>query len=168
MGRIKLSANFYLDEFTRSETAVRHGIAIIVVEGDPVYINLKRLCMYVLQPMRDALGPVHVLSGVRPVALNTLVGGSKKSQHITGQAADIVVANYTPLDVARWVYANSEDYDQVIHEFGQWVHVSIAAPSQWPRHQPLTAFKKPRLLGKPKTIYTPGLLTIDDALRAQA
>jgi len=165
MNRIKLSENFYLDEFTRSETAARNGITINVTEGSEVYINLKRLCTYILQPLRDNLGPVHVLSGYRPASINKLIGGAKKSQHITGQAADIVVSNRTPLEVAKWIYANCEDYDQIINEFGQWVHVSVSTPDQWPRNQIITAVKKPRLLQKPKTIYVAGLSSIEEAMR---
>ncbi|MDT8383020.1 MAG: D-Ala-D-Ala carboxypeptidase family metallohydrolase [Gammaproteobacteria bacterium] len=164
MSRIQLTNNFYLDEFTRSDVAARHGIVIDVQINDAVYLNLLRLCINVLQPLREALGPVHILSGVRPVQLNTLIGGSKTSQHISGCAADIVVTGHTPLEVARWIYYSCL-YDQVIHEFGQWTHVSTSAAVVFDRAQPLTAIKQPRLLRKPKTVYVPGLLSMEDALR---
>lgn len=44
MSRTQLSDNFYLDEFTRSQTAVRHGIDMSVRQGGVVYFNLRRLC----------------------------------------------------------------------------------------------------------------------------
>ena len=101
MSRIKLSPNFYLDEFTRSQVAVRHDITISVEPDSLVLENLRRLCVNVLQPLREALGPVHVTSGYRPLAVNILVGGSSRSQHIDGLAADIVVSGYTPFEVCQ-------------------------------------------------------------------
>lgn len=162
----RLSPNFTLDEFLRSETAVRHGIDMSVIPGGVVYSNLRRLCTHVLQPLRDALGPVYVLSGYRPDALNRLVGGSPTSQHINGLAADIVVRDRSPLDVARWIRSHLDTYDQVIHEFGQWTHVSVADAGARPRMHALTAAKVPGLIGKPKTIYVSGLLSIDETLRS--
>jgi hypothetical protein len=167
MSRIQLSDNFYLDEFTRSQTASRRGIDMSVGQSTVVYFNLRRLCRRVLQPLRDALGPVHIISGYRPLKLNRLIGGAHTSQHITGQAADIVATGHTPLEVANWLRAHVTGYDQVIHEFGQWVHVSIpsAALHEPARRERLTAIKVPRLIGnKPRTVYLPGLLSIEDAL----
>lgn len=163
MSRIQLSTNFYLDEFTRSQTAARHGIDMSVSLGGVVYINLRRLCHRVLQPLRRALGPVHVTSGYRPAKLNRLIGGSATSQHLTGQAADIVVTGCSPLEVAQWLRDNVKGYDQLIHEFGEWVHVSVpsAALPTPARMERLTAIKVPRLIGKPRTGYVRGIHTIE-------
>jgi hypothetical protein len=164
MSRVQLSRNFYLDEFTRSQTAARHGIDVAVIEGGVIYSNLRRLCLHVLQPLRDALGPVHVTSGYRPPKLNRLIGGSSTSQHQYGQAADIVVSGHSPLEVARWLRDHGKAYDQLIHEFGEWVHVSVPGSGKSPRNERLTAVKVPRLIGKPRTVYVPGLYTVDAAL----
>lgn len=165
MDRIKLSDNFYLDEFTRSQTAVRHGIDMSVIEGGLVYSNLRRLCKTILQPIRNKLGPVHISSGYRPLALNKRIRGSSNSQHLNGKAADFTVSGYTPLQVAQWIDENLPHYDQVIHEFGRWVHVSIASAHRDPRSSCLTAIKVPRRFRKPKTVYIPGILSIEDALK---
>ena len=168
MDRIQLTKNFYLDEFTRSETAARHGIDIIIEPGSEVFYNIKLLCELVLQPLRDALGPVHIISGYRPFEVNRLVGGSKHSQHIYGLAVDLVVSGYTPLEVSRWIKHNINDFDQLIHEFGQWTHVSIAGIGQPPRKQYLTAVKVKKFMRKPKTTYIPDVISIDDALKRAA
>ncbi len=164
MDRIKLSKNFYLDEFTRSQTAVRAGIVIEVTHPSMEFVYLQTLCAKVLQPLRDALGPVQITSGYRPPKLNSLIGGSSRSQHQYGQAADIVVSGYTPLQVARWIAENIRGYDQLIYEFSKWVHVSISGLHSHPRRQQLTAYKKKsRFPGlRPKTVYVPGLFAIDD------
>jgi hypothetical protein len=62
--------------------------------------------------------------------LNNGVGGSNTSQHLYGEAMDIVAkAPYTNADVYRYIRDNL-DYDQLIWEFGNsnnpsWVHVSF-------------------------------------------
>ncbi|PHS48856.1 MAG: peptidase M15A [Marinobacter sp.] len=156
---MQLSPNFFLDEFTHSQAAARHGIDIRVSEGDAVYDRLLHLASIGLQPARDALGPVFVSSGYRPEALNRAIGGSPSSAHIDGRAADIVVVGHSPLAVAQWFADSDVPFDQVIHEFGRWVHVGMARPSETPRRQLLTAVRKPG-----RTIYVRGLHSVDDAL----
>ena len=153
MDRVKLSKNFYLDEFQVSQTAARNGIDMSVTEEQKEWLEL--LCDRILQPVRNHFGPVSISSGYRPPKLNKLIGGSKTSQHMLCQAADFNVPGHTPLEVARWISLNCE-FDQVIHEFGRWVHASVA---QYPRLQELTAMKVPGLI-KPKTKYVPGLVDI--------
>ncbi len=154
-----LSQNFHLSEFLRSQTAARHDIDM--TPTPEVVDNLRRLCTDVLQPLRDALGPVHITSGYRPPKLNRLIGGSTTSQHVYGHAADLVVTGHTPLEVSRWIRDHLDTFDQVIHEFGEWVHVSVPAGFESPRRQALTAVISKSALGKQRTIYTTGLLEVE-------
>lgn len=151
MDRIQLSANFFLDEFTRSQTAARHGVDMSVPLS--VRENLQTLCERVLQPIRDALGPVYITSGYRPKKLNNLIGGLQRSQHIIGAAADILVTGCAPIDVCQWVADNLQDYDQCILEYGQWTHVSIGHPGKVPREQDLTSY---RHIKESRTCYLRG------------
>lgn len=122
MQDVKLSENFMLSEFTRSETAIRKYLPN---EPGPHHVeNLKLLCKHVLQPLRDKLGPVIILSGYRSRPVNTAIGGSPNSQHMQGQAADIRVLGKSVEEVTEWIKANVKKYDQLIHEFGEWTHVS--------------------------------------------
>jgi hypothetical protein len=59
-----------------------------------------------------------------------------------GRAADIIVNGRTPLEVAQTIRDMELPYDQVIHEFGQWVHVGIPEEEDNARLQELTAYKK--------------------------
>ncbi|MGI1671964.1 MAG: hypothetical protein K6L74_16800 [Neptuniibacter sp.] len=184
MDRIQLSTNFYLDEFLVSETAARHGITISVEPGSEVFKNLERLCKKVLQPIRDHFGvSVTILSGYRPPKVNRLVGGSRRSAHMQGLAADIRVAGVSPYRVSVWVADNLESrrynsrrmqlvnkrlpVDQCIHEFGQWVHLGMIAQPHPPRLQLLTAYKrKSRIPGRrPKTVYVQGIHRISDLIK---
>jgi zinc D-Ala-D-Ala carboxypeptidase len=124
--RIMLGKNFSLDEFTRSKIANQQGISN---NPGPIEIaNLQALVTNVLQPLRDALKvPINVTSGYRSLMLNNAIGGAANSQHMQGQAADIV-SN----DNARMFnyIKNNLPYDQLIWEAGNdsqpdWVHVSF-------------------------------------------
>lgn len=137
---IRLSKNFALSEFLRSDAAARHGIDMT---PSPAIINeLEKLCTLILQPLRDAMGPVVITSGYRPAALNLLIGGSTHSQHCKGQAADITMPGASVLEVCQWLSKNTP-FDQCIHEFGQWCHVSASPDYRSPRRQLLTASRTP-------------------------
>jgi len=154
----QLSKNFYLDEFTRSQTAVRHGINIIVQEGSEKFLKLQLLCQNILQPLRDEIGPITITSGYRPVRLNRLIGGSTNSQHCRCEAVDFVASPLNPFDICQTIIDLELPFDQLIHEFGRWVHVSFV--SEGGRREVLTAYKQDRLIGKPPTLYQAGLHTI--------
>jgi zinc D-Ala-D-Ala carboxypeptidase len=133
-----LSKHFTLDELIRSDAAIRRGIPNIPTEE--VVQNLVTLCNTILEPLRMRLGkPIIITSGYRSPEVNALIGGSRTSQHMTGQAADFHIDGMTPLQVVRWIVDSSRlPYDQVIEEFGTWVHVSWATR---PRTMALVAFK---------------------------
>lgn len=96
---MKLSPHFSLEEFTYSSTALARGIDNNVPNK---YINsLINLCNHCLEPLRDAVKePVIISSGYRCQTLNNIVGGSKNSQHMKGEAADIYVDN--TLKLRQW------------------------------------------------------------------
>ena len=144
-----LSENFTLDEFVFSQTAARLGI-----DNTPtpqVLANLKRLAQ-VLEQVRSALGgvPVLISSGYRSPALNKAVKGSRNSAHVLGLAVDFTAPRFgTVLQTAKAAAACGAPYDQIIHEFGRWVHLAIPAAGQEARAETLTI----QVAG----VYTPGL-----------
>ena len=92
---LQLSENFWLSEFLASQTAKRRP----EVAGDqfepPAEIieNLEYLCGCTVQPLRTLLKtPMRISSGFRSAELNTAIGGSESSQHVRGEAADIVMS----------------------------------------------------------------------------
>ena len=99
MTDIRLSEHFLLSEFTRSSTAERLGICN---ELDPFYpthkdiiANLRNLCEQVLEPLRAYVRqPIIISSGYRSPALNQALRGAPRSQHLTGEAADIRLPTY--------------------------------------------------------------------------
>ena len=125
---MKLSKNFSLAEFTKSQTAERKGL-----DNTPSGEHLEAavtLFENVVQKVRDHFGPTVLNSGYRGPELNEAVGGSSKSQHCKGQAADIEVPGVPNAELAEWIKENC-DFDQLILEFytpgipdSGWVHVS--------------------------------------------
>ncbi|QBF27687.1 peptidase M15 [Pseudomonas tructae] len=129
-----LTEHFTLEELTVSETAARRGIDN---QPDPRALdNLRRLCA-TLEQVRELVGaPVLISSGFRALALNEAIGGSSGSAHIEGLAADFNVPGLTPAALARWVADSHLLFDQLILEYDQWVHLSVASGQQ--RRQVLT------------------------------
>lgn len=123
---MQLTKNFKLEEFEKSDTAQRKGIDNSIPAD--LIPNLKALCENVLQPLRDAVGvPVKISSGYRCPALNKAVGGSASSQHMRGEAADIVIPDKkTGLQWFEWMRTHLT-YNQLIWETnskgGSWIHV---------------------------------------------
>jgi hypothetical protein len=103
--------------------------------------NLLRLARG-LDRVRRLLGrPLEISSGYRSPALNREVGGSPRSRHQAGLAADFVCKPYgTPYRLcARLVHARVP-FDQLIYEYGDdadggWVHISFGRRA---RRQTLT------------------------------
>lgn len=80
---------FSYDEFVASVTAKNYGIDNRI-PNDKVRKNIRNLVGAVLDPLRELVGqPIFITSGYRCNELNRLLKGSKNSQHMTGEAADI-------------------------------------------------------------------------------
>lgn len=80
---------FRYDEFEFSATAREHCIDN-VIPNDNVRKNICALVGEVLEPLRELVGmPIYVTSGYRCKELNKVLKGSKNSQHMKGEAADI-------------------------------------------------------------------------------
>ena len=68
---------------------------------DDVYKNIQELAEN-LQIIRDQLQePIKINSAYRCENHNRKIGGTSKSQHLKGKAADIVVKNLTPDEVVN-------------------------------------------------------------------
>ena len=124
---MKLSDNFKLQEFTRSETAKRLNI-----DNSPAELelaNLKRLASEII-----------ITSGYRCNKLNSAIGSKPTSRHVLGLACDFFIHG---LEIKEIVQIIKDSYladlvDQCICEFDDWVHLSIAEDNVEPRKMFLT------------------------------
>jgi hypothetical protein len=143
---MNLSPNFTLEEATFSETAIRLGI-----NNQP---NAQQLANMVsaaaqLEAVRAFSGPLRVNSWLRLPEVNVAVGGARASSHMDGWAIDCSSTTHTPYQLCQMVKSAGIKFDQMIHEYGRWMHISFAPEM---RQQELTIFK-------PEGKYKPGILT---------
>ena len=77
--------------------------------------RLTALCADALEPARALLAvPLKVTSGYRSPALNAAIGGPPTSQHMKGEAADVVPLGVDAADAMRAIVGSDIPYDQVI------------------------------------------------------
>lgn len=145
----RLSPHFSLAEMTVSATGSRLGLSNL--PGPRELATLTRTAER-MEEVRALLGnlPILVSSGYRSPAVNHAVGGSSSSAHMTGHAVDFICPAFgSPAKVAAHLARNLTAFDQIIEEFGDWVHIGFG-PGQ--RRQLLTAR---RIRGR--TRYTAGI-----------
>lgn len=151
---MKFPPHFSLEELVRSQTATNKGIDNTPNESQ--LSNLFKVAWF-LESLRSRIVMQHgrtwinVSSGFRCKELNTSIGGSRTSAHMEGLAADISCPVLTPLELAKFIRDEMEDYDQIIHEFERWVHIGLS--KDVPRLKLLTAVKE-----SGKTRYKVGLV----------
>jgi len=142
---MQLTRHFTLEEFSVSEVALREGI-----DNAPppeVVANLLRLAR-LLEKVRVVLKkPMRITSGFRCPELNARIGGSKTSAHLDGRAADFICPAFgTPYAVAKKIAAARLGYDQMIHEYGRWVHIAVPRAKQPAQRELLSIFEAGKYL----------------------
>ena len=131
---IKLSEHFTLYELVCSGTAEHHKLNNL--PDDKQQQNLSLLVSRILEPARVTLGlPIAISSGFRSAELNYLVHGSKRSQHLSGSAADLHLLDEAYARRLFDILKANTNVDQLLMEHNSegvcWIHVSY---SKRPRH----------------------------------
>lgn len=98
--------------FDSSEFSCRDG------SEHPINPNLINMLEWIRNFYRR---PVTIMSGYRSPDYNAAVGGAKRSQHLLGNAADIVIAGIEPRSVA-YVAARQFPHGG-IGEYRTFVHI---------------------------------------------
>ena len=149
-----ISKHISYHEGTYSQTGVRRDL-----DNTPDDKQLKRMeevAENLFEPLREWVGgPIKINSFFRGEPVNTAIGGSRKSQHMKGQAIDIddTFRHKTNAEMYHYVKDNL-DFDQLIWEFGtdenpNWLHISWV--SHRPNRKKLTVAKK--VNGRTKYIH---------------
>jgi zinc D-Ala-D-Ala carboxypeptidase len=143
---MNLSEHFSLDEATYSETAIRMNIDN---QPDERQLANMKSAAEQLEAVRNVTGALRVNSWLRLPDVNLAVGGSKISSHMDGWAIDCSSSAHTPYALCQLVIKAGIKFDQMIHEYGRWMHISFAPEM---RQQALTIYK-------PEGKYKPGIWT---------
>ena len=119
-------------EGCKSQTAIRYGIDN--TPSPEILEKMRVVANLVFDPMREHFNkPIAVVSFFRSQKLNTVIGGSTQSQHMTGEAMDIdadVFGGLTNKQIFDFIRTKL-DFDQVIGEVErdngdyEWIHVSF-------------------------------------------
>lgn len=130
---MNLSPHFTFNELTRTgQTALQVKNR---EEAQKVLPALKDLAA-MLEVIRAKFGPVRVTSAFRGPSVNASAGGSKSSQHLVGEAADIG-CGVSDEELHRWIVTESGlKFGQCILEKPpgkSWVHISLGAPYRDPK-----------------------------------
>jgi len=122
----KISNHISYSEATHSDYAKQYGI---MNKPKAEHIkNMETLAEKIFEPLREWVqSPIRVNSFYRNLELNTGLGSSGSSQHITGNAIDISsMGGKTNLEMFHYI-KDELDFDQLIWEFGaepKWLHIS--------------------------------------------
>jgi hypothetical protein len=130
-------AHFTLAEFVASQTAEHGNInnalpASLEPAAEQTLLMMERIRAYLCDTCGHDV-PIRITSGYRCPMLNAAVGGSRTSDHLYAQACDFVAPSFgPPFEIAEALKSQLDTLNigQLIHEFGQWVHVSTNLASR--------------------------------------
>lgn len=103
---------------------------------DYIINNLQLLHQNCITPLMEAFdGNIAITSAYRCMELNRAIGGNKNSQHIRGNAVDIISLKYDSSLIWNWCFQNLPSWHQLIWEYPErstynnnsnfsWVHIS--------------------------------------------
>lgn len=128
---IQLTKNFSLDELTTTNKVkykdknYKYGLQ---------KITQMNILAHFAEQVRLIVGcPMKITSGIRCEELNAIVGGSKTSQHLKGEAIDFIptkIKIQTAFDKIR--KSNLEFGQLIIEKSGksEWIHISTGIKRQ--------------------------------------
>jgi hypothetical protein len=97
-------------------------------------LGIRSLVWFILDPLREKIGqPIFVTSGYRNHAMNRRVGGADASQHLNGEAADIISPGMSSQQIAE---AAREFRPYKIITYRERSHVHVSIPSFDLTHHP--------------------------------
>ena len=87
---------------------------------DELKLNINLLLK--LEELRKLTGPLIINSGYRSISYNNYVGGIKDSEHIKGNAADVVAINMSP---GKVYYIADKLFSGGVGKYNTFTHVDV-------------------------------------------
>ena len=139
---MQLSPHVTLAEMTRTSRA---GYDHEQAEGAAAVLDALTATAAMVEAVWARFGRGVIHSGYRCPELNAVVGGSRTSQHMRGEAVDFSIPGVALEDVWAWVRDHSGlAYGQCLlepaHGEPRWVHLSLGEPWR-PREKSRQAFR---------------------------
>jgi len=131
---VQLSPHFTLAELSHSNTATR-----LDIDNTPLAEEIANLEILAegLEQVRTKLDsrPILISSGFRCLELNRALKSKDTSYHILGLAADFTSTYGNVQEIMRRLADSSIQFDQLILEFGRWIHIAFPKQGEKPRRQ---------------------------------
>ena len=142
---MQLSPHFTLAELSHSNTATR-----LDIDNTPLAEEIANLEILAegLEQVRTKLDsrPILISSGFRCLELNRALKSKDTSYHILGLAADFTSTYGNVQEIMRRLADSSIQFDQLILEFGRWIHIAFPKQGEKPRRQMMRIGKSGVLL----------------------
>ena len=143
---MQLSPHFTLAELSHSNTATR-----LDIDNTPLAEEIANLEILAegLEQVRTKLDsrPILISSGFRCLELNRALKSKDTSYHTVGLAADFTCPSFNNVhEVMRALADSSIQFDQLILEFGRWIHIAFPKQGEKPRRQMMRIGKSGVLL----------------------
>ena len=128
--QFRLSDNFNLGTVCTGKSGIPSGINY-GLSAKEIVCNLRLLSQNVLDPIKKRFPNMIITSSWRSQAHNESIGGSKKSEHLFGMAADIVLNGFDRkqhYDAIIQIQKELPAFGQLILEYkgsATWIHVSF-------------------------------------------
>ena len=128
---IQITEHFSLDELTTTNNKklrdknYQYGLS---------KMTQMNILAHFCEQVRLVVGcPMKITSGIRCEELNTLVGGSKTSQHLKGEAIDFIPTKIKIQTAFKKIRTSKLDFGQLIIEKSgksEWINISIGIKKQ--------------------------------------
>jgi hypothetical protein len=147
LGRVRLSANFFLRDFLYSEISVFYGIPNLPDDPDLAIAAGTRLCQELLEPLRASFGGLAIRSSYRNEAVNRFGNDNNlncarparaRSRHVWDRLDDEGRMGAMACVVVPWFadrYAGGADW----RGLAWWIHDHLPYSHIW-FHPKLAAF----------------------------
>jgi uncharacterized protein YcbK (DUF882 family) len=150
---MNLSPNFSFEELTRTDNRFLLQKNRDMASASPaIKSSLTRVAVELLEPIRALFkAPVQINSGYRCPELNTAVNGSATSQHVLGEAADMVIRGYETealeVEAVKKILREMPNFKfgQMLVEYG-CIHISLGTKREVAYYDVPTKTKRPIVL----------------------
>ena len=102
-------------------------------KGKQFLDNMKIWANTIYEPIIDLLGVVPLIDSMfRCYSLNTVVGGSQTSQHMSAEAGDTKYGMLSLREVYNKLAWSKIPFSQIIIEFESWIHIGYIDQLRYP------------------------------------